>query len=860
MSYFIVPAVLYQTQQKLNKSKDAKKKKKSSSSSSSSSISSEKKHRHHRLHRAGSVGSGSSMPTTTSAPSPGTEAPTPAFLSHPKRTRSSDNYDGQSLHSVSQLTRIKELVDPSETHSLHTNNTSATDVETLHQDTESENYSVRYNSDLGSIFPVSKLDGHLKMIQPSYVSTVGIPVFNVITDLSVLNQEGYDPYFYAPAYQAIKYDLFLNIISDVRPSDPITFAGIRLQNLSNAIERYAISNLSGPEPDPFDTIINNDEDIANRFAEDQLSDDDDEEVPTAIRRSPESDFNQPMDNISLPETSISPIARVPTKSMGLGRTDPTAFLGRAKAQIQGTRLQTPSIDQRFHVEEKDIIKESEGIRQAIEVENPELRVELDKLSYRLLLVKQFVRTYICNLFGESTFPSEECLMANYINYIRYLLYLPVLEESQIKQLNEVERGHYANRHIFNTFVAKTKLRGKLISTNSVDDTADPHVDFTASSSNYDNILSTPENVQYLLHSVKRAVNEIVKLETYHVTLLTKFNNNSLVDLRVLTKMFDKFVRFKQLQQQTNKGTVHSVPSFLLGSSASMVSSSSITTLSSQVRVLHYNKMFSCQYGWYMALRMPFANIYEHNTNHQHQEKINGGYAAYNIEQEQTSKVSLQTLDQGSSLLQANFYKKLQEMTSPSFWLSYKMMTNEQLVQLDRDSQRHNSNQPSNFQYYCGTLAQLGSNSFDLIHSRDLQFQVTNTNIKTIIREFYRILKPEGVIECPVIQYCSKTDKLQFFGFWDYLGIDLDLSYNFIPNYVEVLTRELVEVFGAEYVKVGVSPLNTRNELNMYLLKHTALKAYETSGQLSDYCASERDFNDAKGSHVMIQIQATKKLC
>lgn len=861
MSYFIVPAVLYQTQQKLKQSKDAKKKK-SGSSSSSSSSSSDKKHRHHRQHRAGSIGSGSpaTTPGSTSSSTPVSETG-PGFLSHSVRSRSTENYDGQSLHSGLHLTRIKETADVSETHSMNTNNTSVTDLETLHNDAESDNYSFKYHSDLISLHPVSQPDGNLKLISPPYVSAVGVPIFNVITDLSVLNHEGYGSYFYAPSYQTLIYEHYLSFMSDVRPSDPITFAGIRLQNICNAIERLAQSNSNQLKEDLACVIPNNKNEIAKNFAEDQLADnnDDDEEgEDTKSNRSlPESNTNLCMDQIS-PSPSIT---KAQNKTVDLGRSGPTTFLGRATAQIQGSRLQAPSIDMRYHLREQDVIKEFDTIRVGIEVQDPELRMELEKLTFKLLQMKQFIRTYICNLFCENTFPSEGCLVANFVNYIRYLLYLPVLEVEQYKQLNEVELAHYANRRILSSFVGNTKLRGKLQGIPLTED----FIDFSPSNTNtstcnFENILESPENMEYLLHAVKRSANDFVKLETYHLSLLTKFNNNSLTDIRILTKMFDKFVRFKQLQQQSsNKGGVHTTPSFVSSSNISTTSSSSIPTLSSQVRVLNFNKLFSSQYGWYMALRMPFANIYEHNTNFQHQEKINGAYAVYNIEQEQTSKVSLQSLDLGSTLLQANFYKKLQEINSHSLWLSYRLMTNEQFVLLSRESQRQNSNIPANFQYYCGTLAQLGANSFDLIHSRDLQFQVTSNNMKTIIREFYRILKPEGVLECPVIQYCSKTDKLQFFNIWDYLGIELDLNYKIIPNYVEVLTSELVEVFGSEYVKIGVAPLNTKNEMNMYLLKHAALQAYEASGQLSAFCASQRDFDDVEGSHVLVSIQATKKV-
>lgn len=474
-------------------------------------------------------------------------------------------------------------------------------------------------------------------------------------------------------------------------------------------------------------------------------------------------------------------------------------------------------------------RKSSSIRNRFDtLQHHDIRAYESILAYESLNVRKFLRILIREELIHSHHPiinNEELVQVNFSNYVRYLINLP--SNVNPSTLTEVERTHYKYKDFFR------KIADALYSLKQEDMGDGCDVELT--------------KVNLLLHSITKVSYEYILLEKYNIQILGKFHNNCILASQSLRGLFEKYK--EKITSQDPEST----------------------------KVLIYNTFYSVQYGWYLALTVPFVRVFETNIYAENPKIIDDLELYAEIE----SRIRKQSFVESDKLLFDDYFKKLQFEE----FSEYKSMPPEKLVNMAKavdnesakysDVNRHEypdpsasfSHKPMNFEFYSESLSTLESNSFDLIHSRDLQLQLTPTNYKIVLREFYRILKVGGKLETPIVKYGNesifqgaKDGKPQ----WDFMEIDLANFLKIIPNFIEVLLVELYEIFGKGNVKFSVVLLSSSNEVNNFLIRRIGIQLFEIFGKIDEYCAKFKDHDDPVkpmstegGIHYYINICAQK---
>ncbi|KAK6461018.1 hypothetical protein DFJ63DRAFT_320425 [Scheffersomyces coipomensis] len=482
-----------------------------------------------------------------------------------------------------------------------------------------------------------------------------------------------------------------------------------------------------------------------------------------------------------------------------------------------------------HRNSKDLMKKYET------VQHYDIRFYESILAYELIGARKFIRELILDdseLINHPIQNHEELIQVNFSNYVRYLLNLPPLYNRN--HLSETEQTHYRYKDLFikiadALFVLKREEAGD-ISNNEQD--------------------SITTKFALLLQSITKVSYEFILLEKYHINIISKLNNNFIIESRTVNKLFEKF-KFNNLNNNQES-----------------------------VKVLVYNTYFSSQYSWYLSLTLPFVRVYESNC-YVENSKIIGDAELYKELEPKTIKKNFEASDEE---LYTHYFQKLGFETFNDF----KNFTPKRLIRLlksiDNSSPKYSkikrheipdpsaaySHKPMNFEYFTDSLLSIPNESFELIQSRDLALQLTPTNYRNTIREFYRILKVDGILECPILQFGTESVK-QFSNQptilkrrWNFLDLDVSDYLEVIPNFLEVLLSELYLVFGKGNVKFTVVVLSNKNDLNNFLLTRVGLQLFEMFGKVDEYCIKFKDHDDTPQSSVhdnlfyYIHIKCVKK--
>lgn len=431
----------------------------------------------------------------------------------------------------------------------------------------------------------------------------------------------------------------------------------------------------------------------------------------------------------------------------------------------------------------------------------DIRTYESLLAYELLSTRTFLREYIrIGSMSGSKVPlvsCEELVQVNFTNYIRYILSLPEMEDTS--QLSDLDRDHYRIKHIF------TAIQEGLTNVKREENGVE--------------LIDATYSQNLLLQSIAKVSYEFILLEVYHIHILDKLNNNSIIESRIARRLFNLF--FLNLALKNFES----------------------------IKVLHYNSFFSAQYGWFLALTTPFVRVIEANIYSEEAHLVNNPekYSHYRNLLTDADMKHYHDLDHH---LHEHFFKNLDIKND---FDHFKELTPKKLVDLhkaidtkaagtkgDPAPLRH---KPQNFEFYSGSLAQLQLETFHAIQLRDLLIQLTPTNFRTVLSEFYRILKKGGTLEVPLLKLgIGKLSQLPLTrnnssvsNNSHYLDIDLLAKYDMVPNFTSELLDSLHQLFGSKNIKFSLVLLSSSSEVHRFLVEHAGLCVYEIFGDLDAYC-------------------------
>lgn len=398
------------------------------------------------------------------------------------------------------------------------------------------------------------------------------------------------------------------------------------------------------------------------------------------------------------------------------------------------------------------------------------------------LLRLIIRKESLNVTGVPIVHSEETLQVNTTKYVRYLINLPILSEADIAKLDETELKHYHNKIFF------VKMADALYRIEKGEESESLEMD------------TIVHKTDLLVKVITKVSYDYIILEKYHVQILAQLNCNSIVDYRVLQNLFRSY---KQRLKDNNPELT---------------------------KVLFYNTFYSAQYLWFLALTVPFARIFETNV-----------YSEGNYE----SSPSQADFSASDEKLFETYFKKLfytdfelfRDTSVGKLVKVHKMLDN--LLPKYHHFKKHEvadplsmySIKPLNFEYYSNPLSTIPLNLFDLIHFRDPILQLNGHNIRTILQEHHRILRPGGTLELPLAQIGNDSFKQSIDSSsigkltgWGRLENALNGQYGILPNFCEKLLRVLKEIFGT--VKYSIVVLDLKNEVNDFWLRHMKFVVYE----------------------------------
>lgn len=474
--------------------------------------------------------------------------------------------------------------------------------------------------------------------------------------------------------------------------------------------------------------------------------------------------------------------------------------------------------------------ESSSIPRDEVMKSTDIRDYENILAYDLLWCRTFLRQLIRSQWHidnrSEIFTCEELVQVNFTNYIRFILNLPDHYFSYPpERLDSTMATHLQFKRFF---LQITKALQNVKREDAGDEAA--------------NVVNS---VSFLLQLITKVSYDFILLEKYHINILTKLSNNSLIDPRILHGLLQKYVK----SLETSKKEL--------------------------VKVLVFNSYFSAQYSWYLSVTSPFLKVVEMNIFNEDPNLLKDSSLYNEMAQKHQNKVLFNDLD---NELYDRYFTKL----NIDDWSKYTSMSDEQLVSKQRDIMKQNSDlvksapdspaaslhKPMNFEFYGNSLFTVGSETFDCIQSRDLLFQLTNANYRTILEQFFRILKPGGSVEIPIILSGIGTIKndgspqvVGFPGSSNTKGVELAKYYDMIPQFPEVLLLTLSSIFGKGNVKYSCVLLNTSSEINSFLAADIGLHISEMFGKANDFCKSfdhgQDNSENGKDVHFFFPIKAFK---
>ncbi|CUM65717.1 uncharacterized protein PRCAT00003365001 [Priceomyces carsonii] len=449
------------------------------------------------------------------------------------------------------------------------------------------------------------------------------------------------------------------------------------------------------------------------------------------------------------------------------------------------------------------------------------------LAHQLTCVRRFLRNLIRMQTEDrqklAVKNCEELIMINFTNYVRYLVNLPDSLEVVLDELDNIIRTHYHFKHVF-------KVIGNALYTLKKVDTGE------AISSNFKESLT--------LQSVTKVSYEYILLEMYLIHILAKLNNNSIIGSRIAKHLFEVYVERKKAENDD------------------------------LVKVLFFNSSFSTQYSWFLALTIPFVRLIETDIYNEDKNLINAP-DAYDEAEKDAEKDTFFKLDRE---LAKNYFSFL----GFKDYELYKNSTPKELVQLLRNVERRSpvvegvakkrlpnpnatvSYGPRNFEHYSKSLMHLPSESFDLVHSRDIALNVTPRSYSIVLKQFYRILRVGGILEFPLfllgedaITKIQDMNSSYFPKRAKFMDLDLAEVFDLVPDIPQAFLRELSTLFGEENVRYGMVLLSSVNDMNSFLETQICFRLFEMLGKIDEFCSSKEVVGPNEAVHYLFYLTAKK---
>lgn len=440
-----------------------------------------------------------------------------------------------------------------------------------------------------------------------------------------------------------------------------------------------------------------------------------------------------------------------------------------------------------------LMKYINSYRHNNDIKKVELSKDLQYYENLLGSVMQSMRNFIRIILREEYSPekdfknNDELVHLNGVKYIHFLMTLPSQVSLDDEKLNIYQ---------------KTTLQYKEILQNI------GHCLRNLAKERIDGAMATHNFGYFFVQVARKVANDYSLLELYRIHIYDKLGNNSLIGTRSLQKLFEKYISRKK--------------------------ENSFNT----VKVLNYNTHFSMFLSWWMAVRVPFVRLIEMSAYNEEIDLVNN-IDSYHSHEVNAKKVSFEELD---IKLRNDFF----EFINITDYKAYRILATEKLTQIQNfytkfvlSNENRGQNlasygcKPVNYEYSSESLQRIPSESISLITSRDLKLQLTPSSYYVILREFYRILERDGILEIPMVVTDNlesvKNNSIFHLNCCKYGEIDLSGFFDCIPNFFEVVVVELQRIFGRENVKYNISALNEFDNLGKYLSKAEAYSNMEIAG-------------------------------
>ncbi|CAH2350079.1 hypothetical protein CLIB1423_01S01948 [[Candida] railenensis] len=457
-----------------------------------------------------------------------------------------------------------------------------------------------------------------------------------------------------------------------------------------------------------------------------------------------------------------------------------------------------------------------------------------------IYLRKMIRKYSATVPPHNIIIShEELVQVNFTNFLRYVLALPDISAVPSDQLTEEIRGHYYFKERF------SKIQEDLYRLKKEE----------LGEEGSSLMINSTEN---FLQFIRRLSFEYFHLEKYFIQILCQIDGNHIIEPRTLEKLFNKHCK-------ALRSTKIRLEDPILTPERKF----------SSVKVLHYNTYYSSILSWHMAVSTPFANVYEMNCYSEdptlicdidkyygHHEKFHKHYhSSFHDSEEKPYEQYFKKID-----FQNDFSKFRSFTPEKLVALQEKVVGQVRVDGLEIDD--NFNHKPKNFQFYSKSLSTIPDETFDLIQCRDTLLQFTEKNYKVILREFFRILVKGGRLEFPLVQLGADTlDRfINTDGNRNLKNVHLqplenETLFDVMPNLTAETLRELNNIFGEGNVRYGFMLLNTGSDVIMYMLRFTQLKLFEMHGRLDEFkVETQADGSEREdgGLHYYLLLVAEKK--